>query len=66
MMYKLDSVDAYELKLVKQIEVATASVEGFQNDAYIDLIKVDNKAGIRAQVELDFQNKEKLTARKRG
>ena len=64
MMYKLDSVDAYELKLVKQIEVATASVEGFQNDAYIDLIKVDNKAGIRAQVELDFQNKGKVDRKK--
>lgn len=64
MMYKLDSVDAYELKLVKQIEVATASVEGFQNDAYIDLIKVDNKAGIKAQVELDFQNKGKVDRKK--
>ncbi len=64
MMYKLDSVDAYELKLVKQIEVATTSVEGFQNDAYIDLIKVDNKAGIRAQVELDFQNKGKVDRKK--
>lgn len=64
MMYKLDSVDAYELKLVKQIEVATATVEGFQNDAYIDLIKVDNKSGIKAQVELDFQNKGKVDRKK--
>lgn len=64
MMYKLDSVDAYELKLVKQIEVATATVEGFRNDAYIDLVKVDNKAGIKAQVELDFQNKGKVDRKK--
>lgn len=64
MMYKLDSVDAYELKLVKQIEVATATVEGFQNDAYIDLLKVDNKSGIRAQVELDFQNRGKVDRKK--
>lgn len=64
MVYKLDSVDAYELKLVKQIEVATAAVEGFQNDAYIDLIKVDNKAGIKAQVELDFQVKGKVQRKK--
>lgn len=64
MMYKLDSVDAYELKLVKQIEVATATVEDFQNDAYIDLIKVDNKAGIKAQVELDFQNRGKVNRKK--
>lgn len=64
MMYKLDSVDAFELKLVKQIEVATATVEGFQNDAYIDLIKVDNKAGIKAQVELDFQRNGKVDRKK--
>lgn len=65
MMYKLDSVDAYELKLVKQIEVATAAVEGFQNDAYINLLKVDNKNGIRAQVEIDIQNKGKVDRKKK-
>ena len=65
MMYKLDSIDAYELKLVKQIEVATATVEGFQNDAYIDLIKVDNRAGIKAQVEIDIQTKGKVNRKKR-
>ena len=64
MMYKLDSIDAYELKLVKQIEVATATVEGFQNDAYIDLVKVDNKSGIKAQVELDIQKKGKVDRKK--
>lgn len=64
MMYKLDSIDAYELKLVKQIEVATATVEGFQNDAYIDLVRVDNRAGIRAQVEVDLQKKGKVERKK--
>lgn len=64
MMYKLDSIDAYELKLVKQIEVATATVEGFQNDAYINLIKVDNKSGIKAQVELDIQKNGKVDRKK--
>ena len=64
LMYKLDSVDAYELKLVKQIEVATATVEGFHNDAYIDLVKVDNNSGIKAQVELDIQNKGKVERKK--
>lgn len=65
MMYKLDSIDAYELKLVKQIEVATAAVEGFKNDAYIDLVKVDNTSGIRAYLELDFQNKGKVERKKK-
>jgi type III restriction enzyme len=64
MMYKLDSIDAYELKLVKQIEVATATVEGFQNNAYINLLKVDNKAGIKAQVELDIQKSGKVERKK--
>lgn len=64
MMYKLDSIDAYELKLVKQIEVATATVDGFQNDAYIDLVKVDNKSGIKAQIELDIQKKGKAERKK--
>ncbi len=64
MMYKLDSIDAYELKLVKQIEVATAAIEGFNNDAYIHLIKVDNKAGIKAQLELDVQKAGKVTRKK--
>src|SRR5690554_3806667 len=64
LMYKLDSIDAYDLKLVKQIEVATAEVEGFQNDAYIDLVKVDNRSGIRAQVEVDIQQKGKVNRKK--
>ena len=34
-MYKLDSVDAYEQKLVKQIEVAGVQVENSHNKAYI-------------------------------
>lgn len=65
MMYKLDSIDAYEWKLVKQIEVATATVEGFQNDAYIDLVKVDNKSGIKAEVEIDIQTKGKVDRKKK-
>jgi type III restriction enzyme len=55
MMYKLDSVDAYERKLVKQIEVAGIEVKDSHNKAYIKLLKVDNKKSpIRAQIELDI------------
>lgn len=53
LMYKLDSVDAYDRKLVKQIEVASFDVEGYQNQAYIRLVKTDNKNGYRAQIEVD-------------
>jgi type III restriction enzyme len=56
MVYKLDAVDAYERKLVKQIEVAAASVEGGFNKPYVRLLSVSNKRGvITAKVELDIQ-----------
>ncbi len=56
MVFKLDAVDAYERKLVKQIEVAAASVEGGQNKPYVRLVSVSNKKGvITAKVELDTQ-----------
>jgi type III restriction enzyme len=57
MLYKLDSVDAYERKLVKQIEVAGIEVKDEHNKAYIKLLKVDNKKnGITAQIELDVKS----------
>ena len=37
-VFKLDAVDAYERKLVKQIEVAAASVEGGHNKTYVRFI----------------------------
>jgi len=58
MVFKLDAVDAYERKLVKQIEVAAASVEGGHNKAYVRLLSVSNKRGvITAVVEMDVQTK---------
>jgi len=51
-------VDAYERKLVKQIEVAAASVEGGHNKPYVKLLSVSNKRGvITAKVALDTQTK---------
>jgi type III restriction enzyme len=56
MVFKLDAVDAYERKLVKQIEVAAASVEGGHNKAYVRLLSVSSKRGvITAKVEVDTQ-----------
>src|SRR5699024_11997303 len=45
MMYKLDSVDAYEKKLVKQIEVASVQVQDAHNKAFIEVHDVSNKKG---------------------
>lgn len=54
MVYRLDAVDAYERKLVKQIEVAAATVQGGSNKPYVRVVSVGNKRGvISAKVELD-------------
>jgi len=56
MVYRLDAVDAYEAKLVKQIEVASATLEDAYNKPYVRLLKVENKRGrISARVELDVE-----------
>ena len=56
MVFRLDAVDAYERKLVKQIEVAAAGVEGDHNKPYVRLVSAANKRGsITAKVELDVQ-----------
>ena len=53
-LYKLDAVDAYQRKLVKQIEVAELGMGDNHNNAYIKLIKVDNRRSpITAEIELD-------------
>ncbi|HBC3440382.1 TPA: DEAD/DEAH box helicase family protein [Vibrio parahaemolyticus] len=66
LLYKLDSIDAYARKLVKQIEVASLAVQDNHNQAYIKLISVDNKKSpITAKVEIDAQTKTgKLQPRK--
>jgi len=56
MLYRLDAVDAYERKLVKQIEVASLQVEGGHNKGYVKLLSTSNKKGkFSAKVELDVQ-----------
>ena len=56
MVYRLDAVDAYERKLVKQIEVASAMVEGAHNKPYVRLLATSNRRGvISARVELDVE-----------
>ena len=56
MVYRLDAVDAYERRLVKQIEVASATMENAHNKAYVRLVSVSNRRGsISARVELDVE-----------
>ena len=56
MVFRLDALDAYERKLVKQIEVAAATIEDAHNKAFVRLVSVSNKRGtISAKVELDVK-----------
>ena len=56
MVYQLDAIDAYERKLVKQIEVASATVEGAHNKPYVRVVSTSNRRGvISAKVELDVE-----------
>lgn len=54
MLYKLDSIDAYENQLVKQIEVASLDLQNHHNKAYIKLVKVKaTKTKVTAELEID-------------
>ena len=52
LLYKLDPVRAYDLKLVKRIEVASVLSDDNFNAAYVKLIKTYHQSGIKAQVEI--------------
>lgn len=57
MVYRLDAIDAYERRLVKQIEVASGTVEGANNKPYVRLVSVSNRRGsLSARVELDAES----------
>jgi type III restriction enzyme len=65
MVYRLDAVDAYERKLVKQIEVASATVENAHNKPFVRLLSVSNRrGGISAKLELDVRGASGTTRRK--
>lgn len=56
LMYRLDPVDAYEKKLVKQIQVSSIKAMDNFNKPYIKLLSVSNKNGYKATVEMDVKN----------
>jgi len=58
MVYRLDAVDAYDRKLVKQIEVASAGVGSAFNRPYVRLVSTKGTRGtVTARVELDVQTR---------
>ncbi|CAH9018284.1 type III restriction-modification system endonuclease [Candidatus Nitrosacidococcus sp. I8] len=57
-IYKLDAVDAYQKKLVKQIAVLSVLSQDDHNRAYIKLLDTRNSRGVcEAQVEYDSATK---------
>jgi type III restriction enzyme len=57
LIYRLDPVKAFELRLVKQIVVANASGGG-ANDAFVRVEQIDYKKGIKAKVRIHAQTAE--------
>ncbi|NOR77814.1 MAG: DEAD/DEAH box helicase, partial [Methanophagales archaeon] len=62
MVYSLDPVKAYDLGLVKQIEVDSIVTENDFNDAFVSLKKVYNpgKNSVAAKVKIDVNTKENV------
>jgi type III restriction enzyme len=58
LLYKLDPVKAYDLGLVKKIEVDSVLTEDAFNDAYIEVEKIDHKSkgSIVARVVIDKED----------
>ena len=58
MVYRLDAIDAYEQRLVKQIEVASGTVEGANNKPFVRFLSAKSTRGtVTARVELDVESK---------
>jgi type III restriction enzyme len=55
LVYRLDPIRAFELKLVKQIVVASATSDGGANDAFVRVESVDYKNGIKARLRIHEQ-----------
>src|SRR5438128_1546196 len=70
LVYRLDPIQAFELRLVKQIVVASATAEGGANDAFVHVDKVEYKSGIKAKLRVHVQTgdgpKEKSFTMKQG
>jgi type III restriction enzyme len=58
LLYSLNPVQAYDLGLVKQIEVDGVQADEDQNQAFVELLSIDAKArGISAKVRIDVNDR---------
>lgn len=70
LVYRLGPIQAFEMRLVKQIVVSSVTTEGGMNDAFVRLEHVDNRKGIVAKLRIHVQTaggpKEKRVTVKAG
>ncbi len=55
LVYKLDPIRAYQMRLVKGIVVASVTAGSAQNDAYVKVASIDHKKGIKAKLLIHTQ-----------
>lgn len=56
LVYRLDPIKAYEMRLVKKVAVAEVlATDGPGAGAYVKLLSVTNEGGIKAKIEIDEQ-----------
>lgn len=55
LVYRLDPVRAFELRLVKQIVVASSMALGGANEAFVRVESIDYKKGIKAKLRIHVQ-----------
>jgi len=58
LVYRLDPVRAFELKLVKRIVVASAAAEGAANDAFVRVEQIKYQPRIQARLRIHVQGPE--------
>jgi type III restriction enzyme len=55
LIYRLDPIRAFDLRLVKQIVVASASADGIVNDAFVKVDGITNKPTVKAKLRIHVQ-----------
>jgi type III restriction enzyme len=58
LVYRLDPIRAFELRLVKQIVVGSSVASGHMNDAFVRVESIDAQNGIKAKLRIHIQTNE--------
>src|SRR4029077_6600536 len=58
LVYRLDPIRAFELRLVKQVVVASATADGTANEAFVRVENITHKPSIKAKLRIYVQAKD--------